>query len=92
MSLLQTATQLPIEQTRMLSRWPWLRLVVLCSLLLLSIILSIFLIGAVPQDEELIAPFLRVWMVSFLPYFAACAFVLLTRPAVGRLTLERLGS
>ena len=91
MSLLQTATQLPIEQTRMLSRWPWLRLVVLCSLLLLSIILSIFLIGAVPQDEELIAPFLRVWMVSFLPYFAACAFVLLTRPAVGRWRWIELG-
>ncbi|TMD43292.1 MAG: hypothetical protein E6I93_19615, partial [Chloroflexi bacterium] len=52
--------------------------------MLLSIILSIFLIGAVPQDEELIAPFLHVWMVSFLPYFGACAFVLLTQPAVGR--------
>jgi len=84
MSLLQTATQLPTEHTRMLSRWLWLRLVVLCGLLLLSIILSIFLIGTVPQDEELIAPFLHVWMVSFLPYFGACAFVLLTQPAVGR--------
>jgi hypothetical protein len=91
MSLLQTATQLPTEQTRMLSRWPWLRPAVLCSLLLLSIILSLFLIGAVPQDEVLIGPFLRVWTVSFLPYFAACAFVLLTRPAVGRWRWIELG-
>lgn len=84
MSLVQTATQLPTEQVSIDARRPWLRLVVLCALLLISVNLSIFLIGAVPQNGELIAPFLHVWMVSFLPYFAACAYVLLTRSAAGR--------
>src|SRR6516162_6169439 len=49
----------------------------LCSL---SVIISILLIHAAPQSDDRIAPFLNVWMFSFLPYFAACAFVLATKP------------
>ena len=68
----------------MTARHPWWRLLVLCLLLLLSVVIYLLLIGAVPQSDEHIAPFLHVWMISFLPYFAACAFVLATKPVPGR--------
>ena len=70
--------------TSMTARHPWWRALVLCLLLLLSVVTSFLLISAAPQSDEHITPFLQVWMVSFLPYFAACAFVLATKPVPGR--------
>ena len=52
-------------------------------LCLLAVIIYILLIDAAPESDDHIAPFLYVWMISFLPYFAACAFVLATKPLVG---------
>ena len=68
----------------MTARYPRWRLLVLCLLLLLSIVISLLLIGAAPQSDGHVVPFLHVWMISFLPYFAACAFVLATKPVLGR--------
>jgi hypothetical protein len=51
----------------------------------------ILLIHAVPQSDDRIAPFLRVWMISFLPYFASCAFVLATKPLTGKWRRIELG-
>lgn len=62
-------------------RW---RLLALCLLLLLSVVIYLLLIATTPQSDEHIASFLHVWMVSFFPYFAACAFVLATKPVPGR--------
>lgn len=63
---------------------PWRHILALCLLCLLSIITSILLAGAAPKSDNQITPFLYAWIVSFLPYFAACAFVLATKPLTGR--------
>jgi hypothetical protein len=68
----------------MTARHPRWRLLMLCLLLLLSVVISFLLIGATPQSDGHVVPFLHVWMLSFLPYFAACAFVLATKPVKGR--------
>jgi hypothetical protein len=69
----------------------WWHILVLCSLFLLSVIMYILLIHSVPQSDDHIAPFLHVWMISFLPYFAACAYVLATKPLVGKRRWIELG-
>src|SRR5436305_11087840 len=73
------------------SKRPWRRILTLCLLCLLSVITYILLISAAPQSDDRIAPFLHVWMISFLPYFVACAFVLTTKPLVGRWHWIELG-
>jgi hypothetical protein len=70
---------------------PWWRILILCLLCLLSAITYIMLIHAAPQSDDLIAPFLHIWMISFLPYFAACAFVLATKPLAGSWRFIELG-
>src|SRR3989442_7429644 len=70
--------------TSMTARHPRWRLLVLCLLMLLSAAIYLLLTGAAPRSDEDIVPFLHVWMISFLPYFAACALVLATKPPVGR--------
>ena len=72
----------------MVVKRPWWRMLTLCSL---SVIISILLIHAAPQSDDRIAPFLHVWMISFLPYFAACAFVLATKPLTGKWRRIELG-
>ena len=73
------------------ARRPWVRSLVLFVLLLLSIALYVRLIVAAPQRDDLITPFLQVWMICFLPYFGACAFILLTKPLMGRWFWIELG-
>src|SRR6266566_5518278 len=75
---------LRIADTSMTARYPRWRLLVLCLLLLLSVAISLLLISTAPQSDGHVVPFLHVWMISFLPYFAACAFVLATKPVKGR--------
>lgn len=63
---------------------PWWRSLVLALLLLLSVGLYILLSNvASPDDHALDLPFLQVWMLCFLPYFAACLLVFVTKPAQG---------
>ena len=68
----------------LLARPPWSRSLVLLLLLALSGVLYRMLIGVAPQREELTTPVVHMWMMSFLPYLAACAFVLTTNPLPGR--------
>ena|SRR6266487_2102633 len=84
MPTLHVSEVLRIADKSMTARYPWWRILVLCLLLLLSVVIYLLLIGAAPQSDEHIVPFLHVWMVSFLPYFAACTFVLATKPVPGR--------
>src|SRR5260370_4931013 len=71
---------------------PWWRSLVLMLLLLLSVALYVMLINvATPGDALLIAPFLQTWMVCFVPYFAACALFLATKPAPRRWAWIKLG-
>ena len=64
--------------------YPWWRLAVLCMLFLLSVIIYILLIGVTPYNKDDALPFLHIEILSFVPYLAACAFVLATKPAPGR--------
>jgi Glycosyltransferase family 87 len=91
MSKLHIPEVLHIADKPITTSRPWRRILALCLLCLLSIVTSILLIGAAPKSDEQIAPFLYAWMISFLPYFAACAFVLATKPLVGRWRWIELG-
>jgi hypothetical protein len=70
---------------------PWWRSCLLLMLLLFSIIIYVALIGAAPKADNRIMPFLYVWIISFLPYFIACALVLATKPAKGRWQWVEMG-
>jgi Glycosyltransferase family 87 len=83
MPTLQAARPPFVHEAAPFGKRPWWRSLVLFLLLLLSLALYGSLIPAAPPPAGM-APFLQVWMVCFLPYFAACAFVLATRPASGR--------
>ncbi|HVB21641.1 MAG TPA: glycosyltransferase family 87 protein [Ktedonobacteraceae bacterium] len=70
---------------------PWLRLLVLLLLFLVSLALYGVLIANVPPNDVDTDPFVKVWMVCFLPYFVACGFILMTKPATGRWLWIELG-
>jgi hypothetical protein len=91
MSRLQVSEVILKSDKQVTVKRPWWRILTLCFLCLLSVIIYILLISAAPQRDDLIAPFLHFWMISFLPYFAACAFVLATKPLGGRWRWIELG-
>ena len=91
MSILQTPQPPAVTDAPFSARHPGWRMLVLCLLLLFSFALYVILIGAAPKSDNVITPFLHVWMLCFLPYFAACAFVLATKPALGRWRWLELG-
>ena len=92
MSKLQVPEVIQLADKRVTMKRPWWRILTLCSLFSLSVIIYILLIHASPQSDDRIAPFLHVWMISFLPYFAACAFVLATKPLAGKWRRIELGN
>jgi Glycosyltransferase family 87 len=91
MSKLQVPEDTRIADKPQAAKRFWGRLLMLCSLLSLSVIIYVLLIHVAPQNDDRIAPFLHVWMISFLPYFAACAFVLATKPLAGKWRWIELG-
>src|SRR5712692_1802826 len=91
MSNLQAPEVIQIVKKPATNRHPWWRILTLCLLCLLAVIIYILLIRAAPVSDNRIDPFLNVWMISFLPYFMACAFVLLTKPLAGHWRWIELG-
>jgi hypothetical protein len=91
MPKLQVPEVIQLADKRVTMKRPWGRILTLCSLFSLSVMIYILLIHASPQSDDHIAPFLHVWMISFLPYFAACAFVLATKPLAGKWRRIELG-
>src|SRR5450755_1518468 len=95
MSVVQTSNTAEVVKTSPSARYPWWRAAALGALLLLALIVYPFLYRTAPPDtvpdNYLYQPFLRLWMLSFLPYFAACALVLATKPAQGRWRWIELG-
>src|SRR2546423_3241642 len=86
------ASRLPlVPETEHAGKYPWWRSLALFLLLLLSIALYGALITVAPQPDAEITPFLRIWILCFLPYFAACALVLATRPVTNRWRWIELG-
>src|ERR1700736_4519985 len=88
MSLVQTSNTAQAIKITSTVKYPWWRAAALGALLLLALALYPFLNKTAPPDtildNYLYQPFLRLWMVSFVPYFAACALVLATKPGPGR--------
>ncbi|HLJ34498.1 MAG TPA: glycosyltransferase family 87 protein [Ktedonobacteraceae bacterium] len=72
-------------------RHPWLRALVLLLLFLVALALYGVLIANAPRNDIAFDPFVEVWMVCFLPYFVACGFILVTKPATGRWLWIELG-
>jgi hypothetical protein len=92
MSVVQDSHPLSIPVTTPLAaKHPWWRSLVLFAFLLCSIALYALLITFSPRQDGVIASFVQVWMFCFLPYFAACAFVLATKPVQGRWQWIELG-
>ena len=88
MSFVQTSNTVETVKLPPTVKYPWWRAAALGALLLLALALYPFLYKTAPPDtilnNYLYQPFLRLWMVSFLPYFIACALALATKPAQGR--------
>jgi len=95
MSLVHTSNTAEIVKVAPNARYPWWRAAALGVLLLLALALYPFLYRTARPDTALdnyfFLPFLRLWTLSFLPYFAACALVLATRPSQGRWRWIELG-
>ncbi len=95
MSLVHTSNTAEIVKVAPIARYPWWRAAALGMLLLLALALYPFLYRTARPDTALdnyfFLPFLRLWTLSFLPYFAACALVLATRPSQGRWRCIELG-
>ena len=77
---------------------PQWRLLVLGGLLLLSTGNYLFLRSVAPPnapvstaDSASTVPIIQVWIVSFLPYFFACAYMLATPPPTGHWLKAELG-
>ena len=70
------------------SRW---RLALLSILLILSIALNVYFLLTAPPIDTPNASFITMWLLSFLPYIAACILVLVTKPQVGRRRWIELG-
>jgi hypothetical protein len=61
---------------------------------LVSLALYFWLGNVTPSDPNSTAstaPFVRIWLLAFLPYAVACALLLVTRPARGRWRWGELG-
>lgn len=62
------------------SQW---RVLILFLLLFLSVGFSLVLRETSPHIDQPNTSFLHMWLLSFLPYFVACAFVVWTQPLQG---------
>ncbi len=69
-------------------RW---RLPLLCLLLLASLGFTVWLRVTAPPIDSDTSSFVTLWLVSFLPYLAACLLILTKKPLAGRGRLLELG-
>lgn len=60
------------------------RLPLLSGLLMLSLVFTLLLRVTAPPIDQPMTSFLTLWLISFVPYFAACLLVLCTKPLDGR--------
>lgn len=86
------------EPVTTIPRRPWWRLLVLSGLLCLFVMNYLFLSKVTPPNNptavdvsKVNLPFMQIWIISFLPYFLACAYVLATPPSTGRWFKAELG-
>jgi len=96
MSTLQASKSVQAANTSVSTRFPWWRIPVLLALLLLSIALYIALMNVVPPPNSFVTSsnirgMIGIWMSNFLPYFGACALILIAKPTFGRWYRMELG-
>ncbi len=84
MSIVQTPARSRVELGETAPRHPWSGSLVLGALLLLSVANNLVLERVVPAQDSQVVPFVNVWLVSFVPYLAACGYLLASRPPTGR--------
>ncbi len=84
MSVVQVPRSSQEQQPSLSVKYPPLRLLLLCALLLISVALYLLLGALALPHDEYIMPFLLTWTLCFLPYLAACAFVLTTSPSTAQ--------
>ena len=70
---------------------PWIRLVLLSFLLVVSVLLYLFLGSLAQPNDAYVQSFLLTWLVCLVPYIGACAFVLLTSPSDGYWGIAEIG-
>ncbi len=81
-------SSIPTHSTKRLQAW---RFALLCLLLLCSLALTVFLRVTAPVIDQPLQSFITLWLVSCVPYLAACLLVLTTRPLTGRWRWIELG-
>ena len=91
MSITQTLYAEETQTTPVSTGHPWRRLGLLSILLSLSIAFNIYLLLTAPAVDTQTDPFVAAWLLSFLPYLAACIIVLVMKPQTGRLRWVELG-
>ncbi len=82
MYLLQAFRPFVVAASTVPEKRPWSRSLFFSVLLSFSIALYLILMRAGLQGNA-VTLFLNVWLISFLPYFAASVVILLTKPATG---------
>ena len=84
MSIVQTRSA-PLEDSAPISEKPrWWRLFVLCLLFLAALACNVYLRTIAPPADGPVQQFVTFWLISFLPYLAACLLVLTTGLQQGR--------
>src|SRR5437667_5876849 len=91
MSITQTRSTDEIRSVAGAAGHPWRRLALLSVLLAMSIGCNIYLLLTAPPPDVNSGPFTISWLLSFLPYLAACIVVLVMKPQTGRLRWIELG-
>ncbi|MBE3560580.1 MAG: DUF2029 domain-containing protein [Ktedonobacteraceae bacterium] len=61
------------------------RFVVLCILLAIGLVINVAMLVSSPMTDKPGPSFLFLWCAGFVPYLAACLWILNSRPAEGRL-------
>lgn len=91
MSITQTRPGDEIRTVEGATGHPLRRLALLAALLAMSIGCTIYVLLTAPPPDVNSGPFTIVWLLTFLPYLAACIVVLVMKPQTGHLRWVELG-
>lgn len=91
MSLVQVSRSFQERVSSKSVKSPGRRFLVLCVLLLLTLTVNTVLAITAPPPDTSVTLFVSLWIISFLPYIAACIFVLRTKASAGRWQWMELG-
>lgn len=83
MAILQTPHAHEIPPSPTPGRRSGWRLALLSVLLSVSITFNIYFLFTAPPSDTPNHPFVMLWLLSFIPYLAACVIVLVMKPQVG---------